>query len=252
MKNIIIGSGVIGRATGEMLEAYGHDVVYNDINTDTVKKLKEDGKNVELNIKHDYDLYWICTAEWNVEEVINTIKECSPKIVIRSTIKPHEVEMYEGKYGVSIAHIPEFLRQKTAIDDIFDSDRIIIGTNDTEMVILLHSIFKGHLNEKIYTCTPEESAIAKLIANAWLAMQISFWNEMKRLCDTIDYVSPQLVANMVTADRRISKYGSNMIGKPFSGFCFPKDTKSLAKVFQNNGISENMISALIKTNEEMK
>jgi len=83
-------------------------------------------------------------------------------------------------------------------------------------------------------------------------MQISFWNEIKKLSDHFDNVNPQLVANAATLDHRISRYGSNMIGKHFAGRCFPKDTISLKQMFKEAKISQHMISALIKTNEEMK
>jgi len=127
MKHIIIGSGVIGRATGELLEAHKQDVCYNDINSDLMKKMKKDGKNVENNINNEYDLYWICTAEWNVSDVLKSIEKKESRIVIRSTIKPYDIILYKNKYKFEhIAHVPEFLREKTALSDIFDSDRILL------------------------------------------------------------------------------------------------------------------------------
>jgi nucleotide sugar dehydrogenase len=252
MKHIIIGTGIIGRATGELLEAHKQDVIYNDKDADLIVKLSNENKKIDLNIKNNYDLYWICTAEWHVDDVLKTIKDKKRKVIIRATIKPHELEQYQEKYPkLQLVHVPEFLCQKTAIDDIFKPDRIIIGTNDIEMEKILNKVLQDCLTTKIY-CTPQESSLIKLTANAWLAMQISFWNEIKKLSDHFDDVNPQLVANAVTLDHRISRYGSNMIGKPYQGFCFPKDTKSLEKVFKYAGIKQNIISSLIKTNEEMK
>ena len=252
MKHIIIGSGVIGRATGELLEAHKQDITYNDINADLMTKLKKKNKRTQDNINGDYDLYWICTTEWNVSDVLKKINDKNAKIVIRSTIKPYELTLYKNKYHFEhIAHMPEFLREKTAMMDIFTPDRIIIGTNDIEMRMTLNKVLQDCFTTKIY-CTPQESSLIKLTANAWLAMQISFWNEIKKLSDHFDNVNPQLVANAATLDHRISRYGSNMIGKPFAGRCFPKDTISLKQMFKEAKISQHMISALIKTNEEMK
>jgi len=252
IRNIIIGSGVIGRATGEFLEAHKKNVTYNDINIDILTKLKEQKKRTEKNINNEYDLYWICTAEWHVSNVLKKIKNKNAKIVIRSTIKPNELRLYKKIYHFEhLAHMPEFLREKTALNDIFNSDRIIIGTYDSVMVTLLEHIFTDCNCPKIF-CTPEESSLIKLTANSWLAMQISFWNEIKKLSDIFDNVNPQLISNGVTMDHRISKYGSNMIGRSFCGFCFPKDTKSLKEVFEDNNLQSKMIDALIKVNEEMK
>lgn len=252
MKHIIIGSGVIGKATGTLLEAHKQDVSYNDIELEVMDKLGSEGKKVEMHINRDYDLYWICTAEWHVPDVLKRIKNKDAKIVIRSTIKPYDITIYKNKYHFEhIAHIPEFLREKTALSDIFNKDRIVIGTTDFVMQMILTKVLMDCDAPKIF-CTPQESSLIKLTANAWLAMQISFWNEIKKLSDTYDDVNPQLVANAVALDHRISKYGSNMIGRPFGGFCFPKDSKSLANVFKDKNMKARMIDALIEVNEEMK
>jgi len=253
MKHLIIGTGTIGRATGELLESHNQDVTYNDVNADIMVELKDkQHKKINFNIRHDYDFYWVCTAEWNVEDVIKTIKDKSRNIIIRSTIQPHEIEYYRDKYPLPrIAHIPEFIRQKTAINDIFNTDHFIIGVRNAKLKTTLTAFFDS-INIKHTTCTPQESSLIKLISNAWLAMQISFWNEIKKLSDHFDGVNPQLVANAVTLDHRISKYGSNMIGMPFGGFCLPKDTISLKQVFKEAKINQNMISALIKTNDEIR
>jgi len=250
MKHIIIGTGTIGKATGELLEAHNQSVAYNDKNADLMVNLKDKGKHVEMHVRNSYDLYWICTAEWHVDDVLNTLKDKTRNVIIRSTIKPHEFDLYQKKYPkLRLAHIPEFLRQKTAIDDIFKARHFVVGVVNTSLKETLSSFFDS-LGLRYTTCSPQESSLIKLIANNWLALQISFWNEMKNICEYYECNS-QLVSNTVTKDSRISEYGSNMLGSPFSGFCFPKDTKSLKKVFKEANINENIITALIETNENI-
>ena len=253
MKNLIIGSGVIGKATGELLESLNHEVEYVDVDDKVINKLKKENKSIG-KIENNYDLFWVCTAEWNVDEVVDSVSKFGEYIVIRSTITPDVIDKLQNKHpSVVFAHIPEFLREKTALTDIFNEDRIVIGINDVsgEMKKRLMNCFDGIFCKKVF-CSFQESSLIKLTANAWLAMQISFWNEMKLFFDKFDDVNPQLVANAVTLDKRISKYGSNMIGKPFSGFCFPKDTLALYNLFDEHESYSNMMSSCIFVNTIME
>ena len=248
MKHIIIGSGVIGRATGELLEAHNHSVTYHDINQKTIKKLKEAGKQTTLIISEPYDIYWICTAEWHIENALKKVNVKGAHVVIRSTITPDTINNLQNEYpSFRFAHVPEFLREKTAIQDIFNTERIIIGTTNLQIQDKLEYIFKDINSPKII-CKPEESSLIKLTANNWLAMQISFWNEMKILFSKYN-VNPQLISNAVTLDSRISNYGSNMLGKPFQGFCFPKDTETLGKLFNKHDLNSQLIKSTITVNK---
>ena len=135
MKHLIIGSGVVGTATGVWLNANCEDVIFYDIKSQVLEKLDIKGFKTTSKIDIKVDIYWICTAEWNVEEVLSELLNYfkNPTIVIRSTTPPGMIERLSKKYKLKhIAHIPEFLKAKTAISDIFDKDRVIVGTNDEE------------------------------------------------------------------------------------------------------------------------
>jgi len=172
----------------------------------------------------------------------------NPYIVIRSTILPDTINLCRVKYSLShLAHVPEFLREKTALQDIFNTERIIVGTLDNKLRLMLHSIFRD-TNVPVVLCRPEESSLIKLTANAWLATQISFWNEMSLLYDKYN-VDPQRISNAVTLDSRISSYGANLIQRPYAGFCFPKDTKALKKLFYDHKIIPHVLLSVITLNE---
>lgn len=248
MKHLIIGSGVIGKATGIWLLANKNEVYFNDINDETLKKLKDEGYKTTKKII-DADVYWICTAEWNVEEAIKEIPKGS-LVIVRSTTPVGTMEKLQDKNeDLILVHNPEFLVQKTAVLDMFNSSRIIIGSK-IDVKDMMNNIFSTVKCPIIFT-EFNTSELIKYTANCWLAMQISYWNEIKELCDSFK-VNPQEVANAVTLDKRISNYGTAMIGKPFSGFCFPKDTKALLETFKKRKINSRMIDATIKTNEEIK
>ena len=255
MKNVIIGSGVVGVATGTWLEANKFDVTYYDIDNEVLRKLRKSGKktaNILPKLTRQ-DIFWICTHEKHVEPIIRKYSDILSKsvTVIRSTCPPGTLQHIQNSLGmVFLAHNPEFLREKTALDDEFNKDRIIIGTNNNYVKELMQRIYKSSNTPIIFT-DPITSELIKYAANCWLSTQISYWSSIKQLCDKLN-VNPQLVSNAVTLDKRISKYGSAMLGFPYSGKCFPKDMKSLIKTFKDKKINPTLLEAVEKVNEEMK
>ena len=252
MKHLIIGAGVVGTATGIWLSANKEEVTFCDIKPEILKKLQNRGLKVTQKIQKA-DIYWICTAEWDAEKVLKeltkTIKD--PMVVIRSTMPPGSTQELSKKYKIKhIAHIPEFLKQKTAIEDIFNKDRVIIGTTDEKTKTILSKIFASETISIIFT-NSTTSELIKYSANCWLAMTISYWNEIKKICDKMK-VNPQMVANATCLDKRISKYGTAMIGEPFAGFCFPKDVDALIKAFEDLGLQPILLKSVRKVNENLK
>ena len=254
MKHAIIGAGVVGTATGVWLLANHEDVIFYDVKPEVLKKLEVRGYKVSSKLKNvQADFYWICTAEWNAEEVIDQINRLfkDPTFIIRSTTPPGTIEKLSKKYKLKhIAHVPEFLRAKTAVSDIFDKDRIIVGIMDEETKSKLNELFKVEMVEVIFTSLTA-SELIKYASNCWLATQISYWNEIKKLCDDFN-VNPQLVANATCLDKRISKYGTAMIGEAFSGFCLPKDLDALIKSFEGKKLDPVLLKAVKKVNERIK
>ena len=254
MKHLIIGAGIVGVATGVWLKANCEDVIFCDIKPEVLERLKNRGFTVTSKIKDGKaDIYWICTAEWNVEEVLRELSKSfdDPTVVIRSTMPLGTTEKLSKKYKVKhLAHIPEFLRQKTAISDIFDEDRVVIGTTDEETEKMLRKVFNSVTAPIVFT-NPTTSELIKYAANCWLAMQISYWNEIKKIANELK-INPQMVANATCLDKRISKYGTAMLGEPFGGFCFPKDLNALIKTFEELGLNPDLLKAVRKVNERIK
>jgi len=250
MKHGIIGTGTIGNAWAIWLSIHEKDVIVYDINKEAAKKTG--CRSVDLQtLQKEADLIWICTAEWNVDEVCEQIAHTKKPVIIRSTIPPGKIEQIQQRYDIqAIAHMPEFLREKTAIQDTFNQDRFVIGTKDDELYETIYSVVERE-EKPVIRATPHEAALIKLIANSWLATQISFWNDMKRLIDTYEGCNAQAIADAVITDKRISRYGSKLTGKPFSGFCLPKDTKTLKKLFLNKGVDPIMIGAVRKANAKL-
>jgi UDP-glucose 6-dehydrogenase len=100
----------------------------------------------------------------------------------------------------------------------------------------------------IVMVSPVVSELIKLVSNCWLATQVCYWNEILKLCKEFD-VAPQLVANGCTLDKRISKYGSKMIGDKFSGFCLPKDLNTLLNAFAVKKTDASLLKCIKELNE---
>jgi len=250
MKHLIIGAGIVGKATGIWLETNKHDVTYFDTDEHQLSRWAESGRKVCFDFKpEDYDVCWICTPETAVELILKYLPR-DTFVVVRSSTIPGTLQMLQDKYNIkNLVHNPEFLREKTAWEDMFNPERIVIGGES----------FAAGCIERIYSsCTcPKfvvsltESELIKQIANSYLATQISFWNEIKTICDNFG-VNSQEVANIVALDKRVSKYGTMMIGKPFQGKCLPKDLNNLLKVMQERGIESIVLDAIKKSNEKRK
>lgn len=250
MKHGIIGTGTIGNAWAIWLSIHEKDVIVYDVNEEAAKKTG--CRSVDLQtLQKEADLIWICTAEWNVDEVCEQITHTKKPVIIRSTIPPGKIEQIQQRYDIqAIAHMPEFLREKTAIQDTFNQDRFVIGTKDDGLYETIYNMVKRE-EKPVIRATPHEAALIKLIANSWLATQISFWNDMKRLIDTYEGCNAQAIADAVITDKRISRYGSKLTGKPFSGFCLPKDLESLRLVFLEHQLVSIILPAVNEVNEEI-
>ena len=245
LKHVIIGSGVVGQSTGQLLESHGEDVTYYDTNHETITKLQKRGKSATEVLPSEWDIVWICTHEKHTASVIPTRHSKDSIIIIRCTVEPSFFDRFD-KYDLDhIVHIPEFLRESNSIEDTFQPDRVIIGSNN--------SLFSNKiidLMKKMYTCpiivVPHAiSAYIKLISNAWLSTQISFWNEVHMMMGDSKY--KQVTANTVALDHRISKYGTIMTGTPFTGKCLPKDIDHII-----NMSGSDFFKQVKKTNEMCK
>ena len=223
MKIHIVGPGVVGKATGEGFARFGHQVVYTD---------KDDDHS-----KPEADVRFICTPEGVVDQVVKgiaAVREDHSYIVVRSTVPPGTCKRLAVETGTLIWHNPEWLREATSEMDFLNTRFAIIGDANPYP--------NGELNEcpplnELYTdmrvpifyCLSDESEMAKIVMNGYLATQISFWNDIKDICDGIGLNSHK-VARLVTLDPRVSPYGAFAHGKPFGGKCLPKDLRTLIRL----------------------
>ena len=151
-----------------------------------------------------------------------------------------------------VASNPEFLRQGAALSCFMRPDRVVIGVETARAEQLLHELYRPlNLIETPMVVTGLESAeLIKYAANAFLATKISFINEMSALCEAVG-ADVQALARGMGLDGRIGRKFLHP-GPGYGGSCFPKDTRALALIAQENNVSSRIVEAVMEVNEAQK
>lgn len=279
-KLVVIGSGVVGQATGKGLIAKGHRVAFCDINLEVLAKLKGEGYTVcppELfGQEADTEAFFLAISTPTVDGRIkleflesavanlgNALRnhEGYCIVVIRSTVPPNTtrgsliplIEKYSGKkagedFGVCMN--PEYLREYSNEKDFKNPWLVTIGELDARSGQTLENIY-GACECPIFHLTLEEAEIQKYVHNLYNAAKISFFNEMRMVCEAVK-VDADKVFELVAKSAEASwhpEYGIRDLG-PFGGSCLPKDTAAfLAWTRDKLGKTLVLLKAVIKVNE---
>ena len=151
-----------------------------------------------------------------------------------------------------VASNPEFLREGAAIEDFMRPDRIVVGVETDRAAAVLNDIYRPLFlrDFPIMTTDLESAEMIKYAANAFLATKITFINEIAMLCERTG-ADVKMISKGMGLDGRI---GNKFLhaGPGYGGSCFPKDTKALARIGQEHGVSMQLTEAVIKVNEEIK
>src|SRR5919112_873757 len=158
----------------------------------------------------------------------------------------------EGVTDVSVASNPEFLREGAAIADFKHPDRIVVGSDDQRAQDVLKEIYRPlFLNRAPILFTGRRTAeLTKYAANAFLAVKISFINEIADLCEAVD-ADVQDIARGIGLDNRIGPKFLHA-GPGYGGSCFPKDTLALLQTAKAVGIEQRIVSTVVDVNDKRK
>jgi UDPglucose 6-dehydrogenase len=200
------------------------------------------------------DLTFVFDAVRELAKVIRpgTVVVTKSTVPVGTGDRIEQILREEGVTDVSVASNPEFLREGAAIADFKHPDRIVVGAEDERAREVLKEIYRPlFLNRAPILFTGRRTAeLTKYAANAFLAVKISFINEIADLCEAVD-ADVQDVARGIGLDNRIGPKFLHA-GPGYGGSCFPKDTLALLQTADAAGVDQRIVRTTVQVNDDRK
>jgi UDPglucose 6-dehydrogenase len=280
---VIVGSGVVGTATGKGLQSKGHRVILCDVIPERVAELRDQGLSAICTDELDGlqpDAYLISVPSPTVggRTDLSNVKAAAaavggaiashpgwPLVALRSTVPPGTTEkvvlpILESASGraagrsFGVCMNPEFLRGATADSDFMHPRVIVIGALDDKSDHVLRAIYAPWPEVPVISTSLRTAEATKYVANVFNATKISFFNEMLRILVAIEADPAAAFEGAVRGGTGFwDQWYGTRCGAPYGGACLPKDTMSFLGFVEDMGLGDlvPILRATIQMNEEM-
>ncbi|GAB4318019.1 MAG: UDP-glucose/GDP-mannose dehydrogenase family protein [Methanobacteriaceae archaeon] len=163
-----------------------------------------------------------------------------------------ELDKRGVKFKINVVSNPEFLKEGAAVEDFMRPDRIVIGSDNEEVIEIMKELYAPFTlnHERFITMDIRSAEMTKYAANAMLATRISFMNEMANICEIIG-ADINKVRIGIGSDKRIG-YSFLYAGCGYGGSCFPKDVQALIKTAKDHGYDSKILRAVESVNKRQK
>ena len=200
------------------------------------------------------DLQYVMNVAESIGKAMNGYKV----IVDKSTVPVGTAEKvtaiikqyYDGEFDV--VSNPEFLKQGAAVDDFLKPDRVVIGSNSPKATAIMQEVYAPFFRtaSRFVIMDVKSAEMTKYAANSFLALKISYANEIANICEAVG-ADAEMVRNGMCSDKRI---GTQFLfpGLGYGGSCFPKDVKALLKTAKDYGCGHRLIEAADEVNKEQR
>src|SRR5437016_1671034 len=282
----VIGTGYVGLTTGAYLAHLVHNVTCADLDPDKIERLTRGEipiveAGLEELVREGIDrgrlsfvlgapraaagaeFVFLCvptpqgaggSADMGYIEAaareIGPVLDAEAVVINKSTVPVGSTRVVEGALGrsdVFVVSNPEFLREGSAVHDCLHPDRIVIGSDDQAAAIRVASLFE-QIKAPLLVTDPASAETIKYASNAFLATKISFVNAVANLCEAVGADVREVVLGM-GYDKRIG-FEFLRPGPGWGGSCFPKDTRALVRIGEDNGYDFSLLRGVIDVNED--
>jgi len=205
------------------------------------------------------DLKYVFNVANDIGKILSEDADKNFKIIVNKSTVPvgtsKAVTEILLKYGIKnfdVVSNPEFLREGFAVDDFMKPDRIVIGSNNKKSFEIMRVLYEPFVRQgnPILEMNPESSEVTKYAANSYLAMRITYMNELANFCEKVG-ANVDLVRKGMGADSRIGKRFL-FPGIGYGGSCFPKDVNALIKTSEEHNSPIRLLKVVDEVNREQK
>ena len=254
MKIGFVGFGIVGSACGAGFKSLSHEILVHDIKFNTKVEVLREAEIIFVCVPTPLGISGECDISI-VENCISELKDASIEglICIKSTVVPGTTVMLSNKYGIDIAFVPEFLRERCAEHDFINNhDLLAIGTDNEEFqkkIIKCH----GHLPKSIRILSPTEAELIKYFSNVFNALKVVFANNFYEIAEKLDADYNVIIDAYLQRDIGKADYlkVSNEL-RGYGGSCLPKDTKALIALSKRLNLDLSLIESIAKDNNKLK